>query len=61
MSVPFIDQRKPSIAMAVVRFERIFLSRARSAAYGGPQTLDKKILSKLLLAIAIDGVLRRSV
>jgi len=30
-----LDQRKPSIAMASVFFERIFLSRARSAAFGG--------------------------
>jgi hypothetical protein len=54
------DQRKPSIATAAVCFERIFLSRARSAAFGGQQTLDRKILSKLFAAVAIDGVLRLS-
>jgi hypothetical protein len=44
--------------MAVRDFEKDFLSRARSAAFGGQQTLDKKSFSKLSLAIAIDGVLR---
>jgi len=47
----------PSIAMAAKSFERIVLSRARSAAFGGQQTLDKTILSKHTLAIAIDGFL----
>jgi hypothetical protein len=43
--------------MAAKSFERIFLSRARSAAFGGPKTLDKNILSKHTAAIAIDGFL----
>jgi hypothetical protein len=38
-------------------FERIVLSRARSAAFGGQQTLDKTILSKQTAAVAIDGFL----
>jgi hypothetical protein len=47
----------PSIAMADKSFERIVLSRARSAAFDGQQTLDKTILSKHTAAIAIDGFL----
>jgi hypothetical protein len=51
------DRFAPSIAMAAKSFERILLSRARSAAFGGQQTLDSKILSKHTAAIAIDGFL----
>src|SRR5689334_25445637 len=35
-----LGRTTPSIAMAAKSFERIVLSRARSAAFGGQQTLD---------------------
>jgi len=43
--------------MASESFEKDFLSRARSAAFGGQQTLDQKSFSKSRTAIAIDGFL----
>jgi hypothetical protein len=46
--------------MAVVCFERIFMSRVFDRRSVALRALDIKILSKLLLAIAIDGVARRA-
>ena len=46
-----LDQRKPSIAMATVCFERIGLSRARSAAFGGRRPLTKQSFRNFLLPL----------
>jgi hypothetical protein len=47
----FYRSEKAVDRMDVRDFEKDFLSRARSAAFGGQQTLDKKSFSKLSLAM----------
>jgi len=50
------DRVEPSIATATLNFERIFLSRMKPPK-AALRVLDRKILSKTTIAVAIDGFL----